>query len=1128
VPKLDCFTPPDLEAFQLGELPSRVAALISNHLEGCPACAALAEQFDTAVDPCIVHLRQAVGTAAPDREVALPGQADGSAHPNKKDSFPRPFGEYELLGEAGRGGMSVVYLARQKRPARVVALKMILAGSLAGAERRARFLAEADTIGRLHHPNIVQIFEVGEHDGQLYLALEWVNGGTLAQRQGGRPQEPTTAATLVEQLARAVHYAHEHGVVHRDLKPANILLGRKSETRNPKSEREEATTVSDFGFRVSDCEPKVADFGLAKQEDLHLTATSALLGTPAYMAPEQAAGDNRAVGPPADVHALGAILYELLTGGPPFPGASVLDILEQIRSREPVSPRQRQPRVPRDLSTICLKCLQKDPRARYASARELANDLRRFLDGQPILARPVGPFERAVKWVRANPVVAALLAAVALTLVAGTAVAWWLALEALAEKSIAETARRGAQASLLQVEQEKTRASNEWHRAETEKELAQHNLATSTLLRVGLMIESDPDGALALLHDQQAIPVEARDAAWGFYHNYHQRRFRILKGHTATVRALAWSRDGTTLAAADNSRAIKLWDVQTGRERATLKGHAFSTTHSLAWSFDGKTLASASFGDTTVKLWDAVTGQERTTLRGHTAAVTAVAWSFDGKILASASADGRIKLWDPATAQERAILKGHAETVFSLAWSRFGPTLASASRDKTIKLWDPVAAQELATLKEHNDMVLSVAWDLFGRTLASASSDGSIKLWDATSGKVRATLKGQTHPMSVAWSGDGEILASASPDSAIKLWDVVPLHFGRAVQERATLLGQTNPYLTVAWGGKHGNTLAFGGADATVKLWDVATEPARATLKGHDNDVTAVAWKDAQTLTSACATTIKLWDAVAGKELATLKDADTRSFSLAWSADGKTLASGAMDGKVVLWDVAAREKRATLAGHTGRDWDRDRAQVKALAWSADGKTLASGSRDGTVKFWDAGTRRERATLKWPEYLHTVAWSPDGKTVAASSFDQFIELRDIATGQQTAILKGHSDFPVAGLAWSPDGKTLASASGDRMVKLWDAASGRERAALRGHTDAVNAVAWSPDGKTLASAGEDGTIKLWDAASGQERATLRGHTFAVKTVAWSPDGTVLASGSADRTVKLWDLAAIPAQE
>jgi serine/threonine-protein kinase len=335
------------------------------------------------------------------------------------DAAPCPaLAGYEVLEELGRGGMGVVYKARHLRLKCLVALKMIRAGAHAGPEDRARFRAEGEAVARLKHANIVHVYDVGEHEGHPFFALEYVAGGSLAQRLEGQPVPPRQAADWAQTLARAVHHAHEQGVIHRDLKPANVLVG-------------------------DDGTLKITDFGLAKRldSDARQTDTGAVLGTPSYMAPEQARGQTRQAGPAADVYSLGAVLYELLTGRPPFQGTTALDTLEQVRSREPVPPTRLQPKVPRDLETICLKCLRKEPGKRYASARELADDLGRFLAHEPVRARPAGRWERTVKWARRRPAAAALLGA-AVLLVLGLAAGGWL----FHEQRQAERARALVQA----------------------------------------------------------------------------------------------------------------------------------------------------------------------------------------------------------------------------------------------------------------------------------------------------------------------------------------------------------------------------------------------------------------------------------------------------------------------------------------------------------------------------------------------------------------------------------------------------------------------------------------------------------------------------------------------------------
>ncbi|HEY2251740.1 MAG TPA: serine/threonine-protein kinase, partial [Planctomycetaceae bacterium] len=335
----------------------------------------------------------AANSACDINDPTLPFQERGAPPPN---AAARYFGDYELLAEIARGGMGVVYKARQANLNRLVALKMILSGQFANDSDVQRFYAEAEAAARLDHPGIVPIFEIGQHDGQHYFSMAFVEGESLARKVAVGPLPPREAAQMVGKVSEAVEFAHQKGIVHRDLKPANILLDRAGQ-------------------------PRVTDFGLAKQMhgDSGLTRSGQIMGTPSYMPPEQAAGKIDEIGPAADIYSLGAILYELLTGRPPFKGASPLDTIKQVATCEPVSPRQLQPTVPRDLETICLKCLQKAPAKRYPTAQALDEDLRRYLDGRPVKARPVGPLERGLRWVRRNSAVAALLGALIAVLAAG-------------------------------------------------------------------------------------------------------------------------------------------------------------------------------------------------------------------------------------------------------------------------------------------------------------------------------------------------------------------------------------------------------------------------------------------------------------------------------------------------------------------------------------------------------------------------------------------------------------------------------------------------------------------------------------------------------------------------------------
>ena len=460
---------------------------------------------------------------------------------------------YEILGELGRGGMGVVYKARQLGLNRLVALKMILHADHAGEEERQRFGREAEVLARLRHPNVVQVYEVGEYQGKPFFSLEYVDGGSLDRHLTGTPLAAAEAASLVQTLAGAVHAAHAAGIVHRDLKPANVLLAfSDASAKRPSGHRFSEASLND-------CVPKVTDFGLAKRlDEAGQTQSGAVVGTPSYMAPEQAAGKGKEVGPHTDVYALGAILYESLTGRPPFRGPTALDTILQVLADEPVPPRQLNPAVPRDLETICLQCLHKEKARRYPSAAALADELGRFLRGEPVRARPVGALGRARRWCVRNPVVASLTLAVVLSLLAGSAAATFLAVRRRHEAAIARDNAATAEENL--------------HEKEKQERITRRNLYPALLYPI---VEAWDRGDVATVQRSlpQLAPRKGEEDLRGFEWHYlwrqaHGYRLSLASG-SSYCSGVAFADGGKTLlTAADNQ--VLAHDAATGRRRSVL------------------------------------------------------------------------------------------------------------------------------------------------------------------------------------------------------------------------------------------------------------------------------------------------------------------------------------------------------------------------------------------------------------------------------------------------------------------------------------------------------------------------------------------------------------------------------
>ncbi len=607
--------------------------------------------------PSSVHQEATVPPANPPRSAhddptAAVRRQDPSAGPGGSEPTRiRYFGDYEILREIARGGMGVVFRARQVSLNRTVALKMILAGQLADDTDVKRFHTEAEAAASLDHPGIVPIFEVGQHEGQHYFSMGFVEGRSLSQRLAEGPLPSREAAEMIRRVSEAIEYAHRHGVIHRDLKPANILLDQNGN-------------------------PRVTDFGLAKkiQGDSGLTGSGQIMGTPSYMPPEQAGGKRGEAGPAADVYALGATLYALLTGRLPFQAATPMDTVIQVISEEPVPPRRLNASIPRDLETICLKCLEKEPGKRYPTAAALAEDLRRFQANEPILAQPVGRVERGLKWVRRKPAAAALLA----SLVVGTALATFLAIranqkaaEAMGQKGRADEQTEVAKSKAADALEQKGRADEQTDVAKSNARLANDRAYISDLRLVQRAWEENQVGSVHELLEAQRPEKTGGEDLRNFEWYYWQRKSHNellafpahtgVPGVTVVITGMAFSPDGRFLASCGgfNPGEVKIWNTFTGQVVLNLHGHSLGV-EGLAFSPDGRRLASCGAqarGKGEVKLWDAVTGKAMLIMDGHTGSVRSVAFSPDGRRLASASEDGTVKVWDAATGREQRTLQ---------------------------------------------------------------------------------------------------------------------------------------------------------------------------------------------------------------------------------------------------------------------------------------------------------------------------------------------------------------------------------------------------------------------------------------------------------------------------------------
>ncbi len=1092
----------------------------------CPKCLLQAGLSDSAAD---VAADSADGTTVLTDAAGLEQAAElPPTEPDGRSSgFPdvgtriQYIGDYELLREIARGGMGVVYKARQLRLNRVVALKMILAGQFASPADVQRFQTEAEAAAGLDHPGIVPIFEVGQHEGHHYFSMGLVEGESLAKRIADGPLPPRMAADLVLKVVEAIKYAHKKGVIHRDLKPANILLDHSGQ-------------------------PRVTDFGLAKrlEGDSNLTGSGQILGTPSYMPPEQAAGRIDQVAEPADIYSMGAVLYATLTGRPPFQADNLLDTVMQVIEREPVAPRVLNPKIPLDIETICLKCLEKDRRRRYASAGELAEELRRYLDGEPIRARPVGRLEHAWRWCRRKPALAmaaglALASTFAAIVILAVAVAvvsnsrnnerTARSKESEERKKAENLARANAQlamherASREKAEDARTQESQQRQRAESELTRAEGLLYANQIASALREWETnDVHSAWSYLN---ACREELRGWEFHYLHSRFNAGHQTFRGHTAVVSSVTFSPDGQRIASGSSDQTVKVWDAVSGQEFVTLNGHTGNVA-SVAFSPDGQRIASASW-DKTLKVWDPASGQEKCTLKGHTSLVWSVAFSPDGQQIASGSSDGTVKLWDVANGQQVLELKVDSvnyvgtASVTSVAFSPDGKRIIGGSADQTVKVWDAASGEVIARLKGHTGHVSSVAVSRDGQRIASAGFDKLVKVWDANNGEELLTLKGHTaNVSSVAFTPDGRRIVSGSWNKTVRVWD------SNSGQELTTLWGHTGGVGSVAFS-PDGLRIASGGgfADNTVKVWDASRNQEMPIFRGHTATVlTAACSPDGKHMASGSGSPenmLKIWDVTTNQETLSVKGGAGSVETVAFSPDGQRIVSGggASDKTIRVLDATSGQE---LLAFKGNQWC-----VASVAFSPDGEQIVSGGGaggfgDNTVRLWSAKSGQELLVFNGhTRRVTSVAFSPDGKRVASASDDLTLKVWDAQNGRETLTLKGHANF-VNSVAFSPDGKWIASGSRDTTVKVWDSATGQELFTLKGHTEGVSCVAFSPDGQRIASASEDKTLKLWNANTGQETLTLKGHASAVTSIAFSSDGSRIVSGSGDHTLRVWDAA------
>ncbi len=977
---------------------------------------------------------------------------------------PETPGRYQAKQELGHGGIGRVLLVFDAHAGRDVALKEILPGILANKDSggrtpsspsrviHARFLREARVTGQLEHPSIVPVYEIGRHpDGSCYYTMRLVKGITLSRAIAGCVdlEERLKLLTHFHDMCNALAYAHSRGVVHRDLKPDNVMIGEFGETVVLDWGLAKVRGKKDHGARS--LEKKIL---LLKESEESQTICGRVLGTPAYMPPEQAMGEIENIDERSDIYSLGAVLYEILTGARPYEGGSPYEIVSKVVQGEPTAINLLEPSAPADLVAIAQKAMSRKKERRYGQVVEMTRDIKNYLAGGRVSAYRYGPLELLGKFFRHHKALGILSLLILLLLVVGSGLVYREYLRSqrslLVSKALWYTDRS------RKYEQERDYGASRVFAAAA---LLHNPLVEQSPFHIGKVEQAHPE-VLPLYADINSRLYTSRLNMWA-----ELERIVPVSG---AVWAVAFSPDGTQLVSAGPAKdgpSITIWDTVAGSPRGSLSGFSGTAT-TVAFSPDGAVIASGTQGGR-ILLWDAKTLQQKKGLPGHSGTVFAVMFSPDSKRLVSAGLDGTVRMWQVASSKESFAVKAHPDGALCVAFSPDGKTVASGGWDKTVALWNAQNGRKLRIMADHSDAVSAVAFAPNGRAVASGGHDRAVVLWNLITDKRRSLGTHRRQVTGLSFSRDGTLLASVGSDNATKIWDTRQEELAFQMESHRKALN------AVAFFGD--SMLATGGNDKLIRLWRIHPGRSLVSYAGHTGRVTAVRLIPNENLLLSVAEdgTIRFWDILNGLEILQLA-VPPGARALEVSRDGRYFAAAGMDTVVYLWRMGETKPYIELKGHADT--------VRALSFSPDARTLLSGGDDRVVLEWatEGGAQKARY-VDHRAAVGAVAYAAAGDRLVSGGQDGIIMLRDARTGKETTRI----EFPGAvksALFFRHDTALIAGGEGSELF-AYDLTTGKSVLSLPLPDRGMNDLSLSPDETMAAVVTEDGVTRLFSLASGR---------------------------------------------